>query len=49
MIEDNEDNYIQKIAVETEKKIVENQVNITPSTYEKMVNHLLDMLKNNMN
>ena len=46
---DEDEKYVKKIAEETEKKIIDNQINITLSTYEKMVNQLIEMLKNHIN
>ena len=45
---DDDEKNVQKIAEETEKKIIDNQINITQPTYEKMVNQLFEMLKNDL-
>ena len=46
---DEDEKNVKKIAEETEKKIIDNQINITLSNYEKMVNQLIEMLKNHIN
>ncbi len=47
-IPNDDDKDIQKIAEETEKKIIDNQTYISLSSYDKMVEQLILMLKNDI-